>query len=368
MKIRLQVITPGIVLGALIIVVPGIASAQVCGEVLYTDTTVQQNLDCAGAGLVIGSNNITVDLNGYTLTGDGSAVGIDNSAGYNHVTIMNGEIEHFFRNVVSTGATDLRIKNVVSDNSLFQGIGILILGGKDSKIQDSVFMGPGSNVAMILSCTKSAQVENVIVDHYGVGVGIFSICPDLPLRPSEVSVMNSTFLGNVLGVLVLFGTNVHIVSNTFDGCSVSAANCGTGTGILVAPGDDTSPFLASDLNIEDNRIAGKAFGIHFFGVTDSRIANNQIENNEFFGILIRGTEAGIESTNNLIKSNFVTGSFFGIFIGETEGGIGPTNNVIKSNFVTGNLLTDLAHTPLATPNNWKNNTCNTKSGFDIPDC
>jgi len=343
---------PGIILGAFIIVVPDIVSAQSCGEVLHTNTTVQQNLNCEGTGLIIGGNNITVDLNGHTLTGDGQiltggdgrlAAGIDNSAGYSHVTIKNGQIEHFFRNVLSVDANHLHIENVVFENSQFSGTGVQILGGQKSKIHDSVFIGPGLsavpiNNAIVLSCTKSAKINNVVVDHYGSGVILFSLCFDLPLQPSEVSVTNSTFSRNVVGVQVIFGTNVRIVANTFGGCPDGQTDdrC---WGILSA-GATTFPFLATDLSIKDNHITAKAIGILLNGVTNTQIVDNEIVNNDFLGI----------------------------FLGETETGVGSTSNIIKSNIVTGNGAVDLWHSSLATPNEWKNNTCGTKIGDDIPDC
>jgi hypothetical protein len=49
-----------------------------CGDVITQDTTLDSDLiDCPGDGLVIGADNVTLDLNGHTI--DGSAA--DDSAG-----------------------------------------------------------------------------------------------------------------------------------------------------------------------------------------------------------------------------------------------------------------------------------------------
>jgi hypothetical protein len=351
MKIYLQVIAPAIILGALNVVVPRIASAQVCGEILYADTIVQQDLICEGTGLIIGANNIVVDLDGHILAGDGSilagsgvAAGIDNSAGYSHVTIQNGTIQHFFRNILSVDAKHLHLENIVIDNSLFSGTGVQIVGGENAKILDSVFLGPGLsgapiNNGIVLSCTTSARVQNVMVDHYGSGVILFSFCPGVILQPSQANVTNSTFTRNGAGVQVIFGTNVRIVSNTFSSCPDDQADFRC-WGILSVPAADIFPSLATDLDIKDNRITGKALGILLNGVTNTRIFDNQIINNDVVGI----------------------------FLGATDAGVGSTNNIIKSNVVIENGFFDLWHSSLATPNIWKNNTCGTKSGADIPDC
>lgn len=83
---------------------PAAAQPLGCGAVLTQDTTLTTDLlDCPENGLVIGAPGITVDLGGHTvaapdtLTGDPNGVGIDNSAGYDGVTIRNGTVNYFRR-------------------------------------------------------------------------------------------------------------------------------------------------------------------------------------------------------------------------------------------------------------------------------
>jgi hypothetical protein len=43
-----------------------------CGDTIVADTILDRDLvDCPSNGIVIGADNITLDLNGHTITGDG---------------------------------------------------------------------------------------------------------------------------------------------------------------------------------------------------------------------------------------------------------------------------------------------------------
>ena len=79
------------------------ALALSCGDTLTSDTTLTANLACSGTALVVGADGITIDLNGYTISGDGTGLGIDNTGGYDNVTIKNGTITGF--QVVTRGVS-----------------------------------------------------------------------------------------------------------------------------------------------------------------------------------------------------------------------------------------------------------------------
>jgi hypothetical protein len=75
-----------------------------CGTVTSTDTRLTSDLtNCPNSGIVIGADNITVDLNGHTVRGDGTRVascpggafcdlGIDNTTGHSGVRVDNGAV------------------------------------------------------------------------------------------------------------------------------------------------------------------------------------------------------------------------------------------------------------------------------------
>src|SRR3954469_9265176 len=74
---------------------PALAQGVRCGQVVAHDVTLEADLDCSGddsPALVIGAAGVTVDLGGHTLLDDPATVGIDNSGGYDDVTIRNGRV------------------------------------------------------------------------------------------------------------------------------------------------------------------------------------------------------------------------------------------------------------------------------------
>ena len=83
-------------------------AAQVkCGDTITADTTLHKNLvNCPNNGIEIGADNITLDLNGHTIDGDGTPsagcdpatefcdVGVVNF-GHDGVTVMHGSLRQF---------------------------------------------------------------------------------------------------------------------------------------------------------------------------------------------------------------------------------------------------------------------------------
>src|SRR5215510_2437000 len=95
--------------GGLTVATGGVAQAKVlhCGDVITVNTRLASDLvNCPDNGLVIGADNITLDLNGHVIDGDGTRVpscppdatcdtGVDNTAGHSHVTVKGGSIRQF---------------------------------------------------------------------------------------------------------------------------------------------------------------------------------------------------------------------------------------------------------------------------------
>ena len=82
-----------------------------CGDTITADTTLDSDLlDCPNNGIVIGADDITLDLNGHTIDGDGDPfepcpkdepcdIGVLNE-GHDGVTIKGGTVTDFGLGVV----------------------------------------------------------------------------------------------------------------------------------------------------------------------------------------------------------------------------------------------------------------------------
>jgi hypothetical protein len=93
----------------------GVADCE-CGDTVVADWTFTGNMSCStGNGLIVGSDNITIDGNGYKLSGDvanascsgggGSSPcvahsGVINDGGWDNVVVNDLEIENFCTGIV----------------------------------------------------------------------------------------------------------------------------------------------------------------------------------------------------------------------------------------------------------------------------
>lgn len=78
--------------------------------------TMSGNLDsCPGTGLIIGADNITLDCNGSTITGNLNGYGI-NSTGFDNSTIENCIIQNFPRGIYFENSNnDMVLNNTITN-------------------------------------------------------------------------------------------------------------------------------------------------------------------------------------------------------------------------------------------------------------
>jgi parallel beta-helix repeat protein len=122
-----------------------------CGQTITHSVKMANDLtNCPNNGLLIGADNITLDLNGHTIDGDGKQVdncppppgpdcdvGVQNAADYNGVTVEGGKLREFSYGVFIFGAENrvshYRVRHLSSTHNLFRGI--LFGGVTDSQIE-----------------------------------------------------------------------------------------------------------------------------------------------------------------------------------------------------------------------------------------
>jgi parallel beta-helix repeat protein len=104
-----------------------------CGDVITADTTLDGDLlDCPNNGLVIGADDITLDLNGHRIDGDGTEfagcgkdefcdVGVLNR-GHDGITVRDGSVRQFAVGVFVLRARDNRLRKLATVEDMFNGI------------------------------------------------------------------------------------------------------------------------------------------------------------------------------------------------------------------------------------------------------
>lgn len=100
----LIVAVPGLVAATSVHGGAGRQAALACGGTVTTSVTLTGDLNCSGSdGLDAGANGIIINLNGHTITGDGTHYGVlDN--GFTRVVIENGVINQFLHDVFIEGS------------------------------------------------------------------------------------------------------------------------------------------------------------------------------------------------------------------------------------------------------------------------
>jgi parallel beta-helix repeat protein len=106
-----------------------------CGDTITADTTLHHNLvNCPNNGILIGADNVTLDLNYHTIDGDGTpAAGCDPdtefcdggviSDGHDAVTVVHGAVREFDIGVFVGRASHSRVLGISSSTNRFTGLG-----------------------------------------------------------------------------------------------------------------------------------------------------------------------------------------------------------------------------------------------------
>lgn len=221
-----------------------LASHVGCGAVLTKDTQLDSDLvNCADDGLVIGADDITVDLNGHDITGTGSAgsAGIRNE-GYDGVTIEDGRILApigsdfgFETGILLIGVHDNRVRRVSVTGGSY---GIALFDSVRNRIRKNGAIGGASN-----QCDMPAGVaialfhsdRNLILANSGqlsdFGITLFSSQRNR-IQDNEVAPLDSD--GNqCVGIALFRSSDTNDIegnvaaNNDHDGIVVNGRSDGT---------------------------------------------------------------------------------------------------------------------------------------------
>jgi parallel beta-helix repeat protein len=269
-----------------------------CGDTITADTTLDGDLvNCPNHGIVIGADDITLDLNGHQIDGDGaSAAGCDPQReycdrgvlndGHDGVTVQDGSVRDFGAGVVIKRARQNRVLNVSSSTNQFNGF--VIADSTRSLVRDSSGNG------------------NPAPD--GDGIGVF--------RSRHLRILDSSFRGNARGMHVMDSTNIVIKKNRVSGNS--------GPGVL----------MQADRNqVRGNRCVRNGVRNHACIILRAG-SRNMIARNRSFrdggGILIEGGRGNLVARNVVARARRD-----GIRLGFEKPPLRGANNAVRGNVVRG---------------------------------
>jgi len=346
----------------------------------------------SGDCFTITADNITLDGNGNSITGDLTGIGVSLS-GRTGVTIKNLTIESFSTginlsssssntisgNTVSSNKLDgIRLfssnditisgntvsnnnnsgillqpsngstisSNTISDNNL---LGILSFSSNNNNISSNTISGNGFGMQLIASSSNTIS-SNTISDNGG-GIGIFA-------SSDNTTISGNTVSGSSLGITISSSNSNTISGNTVSNNSNSGISLQDSNGSTISNNDVSNSnngielFSSSDMTISDNTVSNNNNkGIEFFSSSDNTISDNTVSNNNNGGISLS------DSNSNTISGNTVSNNSGGISLNESNNNQVFNNNFIDNtnqasvSFSSGNIFN------LATPtggNYWNN--------------
>ena len=332
-------------------------AAVACGDVITTSVTLTANLSCpTGPGLVVAGDGVVVDLGGYSVRGDTGVVAIGIEVTGDDVTIRNGTVRNFDKNVVFSSVTGGLAADLVTRNG---GAGVIVFDSTTATVERLDGRGHGE-AAIAVTASSGVTVDDVVLRSGGHGVlvansfgtditgsdirrmtfGVYASNGsngtvvtgseinnnDIGVRSEDstkTQVRTSRLARNRVGVLYVFAAAGGIIDDSrivrnLVGIQVGELpNVATGSLIVrdsVARNNDAAgifvdlPDVAVSVALEDNRVRSNGFattglvdslgnpvddGIHTVsGVGDVIITGSAADNNADLGIEAVGATDG----------------------------------------------------------------------------
>jgi hypothetical protein len=183
---------------------------------LSGNLTLPANTD----GIVIAADGVTIDLNGFTITGGGGGTAISDPGGHAGIAIRNGSITHFTFGIVLGGSTnvDRPESSEIQQIRAFNNENTAIVVGSNASVTGNVVT---KNVSGI-DVGDNAVVSSNTVTHNGTalivganstisgntlssnGNGLIVFCPS--------AVVGNTIQNNV-GAILETGSNNCVLAN-----------------------------------------------------------------------------------------------------------------------------------------------------------
>jgi hypothetical protein len=155
---------------AAVFVAPSTASAAgpACGDVVVTDVVLEADLVGCSTGIVVGADNITVDLNGHTIDGQSTLTGVGVEAvGRSGVRVVNGRIRSFGLGVFLLDTTESAVRQlVVRDTNI--GISVSGVSGHSNRVVGNDVAR--SNQGILFFAPSTLVAENRVAEASGVGI------------------------------------------------------------------------------------------------------------------------------------------------------------------------------------------------------
>lgn len=257
-------------LAAVAFPLPAAAGDVECGDTITVDTALTHDLDCSaqavGDGLTIGTDGVTLDLKGYTITGPGIDAnppfgnsGVNVPYLLSDVTVMNGTVTGFRYGVRADTTTDvtitkMRIHDTLRGLELANGSGLTVTRNlvTDSDL-DAIRVG-GSDDTLI---SQNTLRDNVF------GIHVADNARDVTVSRNEISGSRDFGIAASAGALDTVISQNKVSTTSRDGIFVPDSALGTvvSQNTVLWNGDDGIDVAGSTTVTRNSAYENGALGI-----------------------------------------------------------------------------------------------------------
>jgi len=134
-----------------------------CGEVVQGNVNLTANLKCSGDGIIVGADNVNINLNGYSIIGPGqqsSKVGVVIPNNNNIMVMGPGVISGFQAGILATGSQNVQVKNIILKNN---EIAVFTTGSTNTQVSDNIINN--NNLGIASHSSKSVSLMSNIVNN-----------------------------------------------------------------------------------------------------------------------------------------------------------------------------------------------------------
>ncbi len=226
-----------------------------CGETMMSDVTLTRNLNCTGAGITIGADDITLDCAGHTITGTGNNGDGISSYGSTNITIKNCTVVNWY-NGIAVGSVSQ--SNIFNNTAEYNNYGIEVYQASHDNIIENNTLNQNSNTGVSLENGPLLnKISNNVFTYGSTGLRLSS--------GNNSTVYNNTFYAISTTAVYIFNTAMYN-NVTYNNISYN------GGGLIIGSSNNTINynwvFENSNFNVDLLSSTGNNFTYNYWGSTN----------------------------------------------------------------------------------------------------